>query len=324
MRGAWLLCLLALACKPAPKTGSVPPAPKGEPAPTAAVDAGATAARPDGGAVGDAGAGDGVSHVRPAPQPGRVSAGDGGTLTLSGHREAILAVAFSPDGKRVATGGLDRSVRVWDVERGAELFAAGGSEEAITALAFDARSALLAAGNRAFQVQLLQAADGKLVHLQPHPDPVSDVAFSPDGKWLAVAGVGGNADVYPMDRAGKSTCQTRGRTIAFTDHGQYLVTAVPAGALIVTTFPGCKKKKETSTSPHLPFAAASAKASLVASRNGAEPFVLLWDTLSGRMLGKLDRQQGGSPRCSCRPTAGARWSPRRTGRCACTMSASAR
>ena len=38
--------------------------------------------------------------------------------TLSGHRERVMAFAFSPDGKRVVTGSLDYTAMIWDVESG--------------------------------------------------------------------------------------------------------------------------------------------------------------------------------------------------------------
>ena len=41
--------------------------------------------------------------------------------TLEGHTSEVLSVAFSPDGTRVVSGSLDRLVKVWDVETGAEV-----------------------------------------------------------------------------------------------------------------------------------------------------------------------------------------------------------
>jgi WD40 repeat protein len=46
-----------------------------------------------------------------------VIAGCGGqeTLTLKGHGDAVWSVSFSPDGKRIVSGSLDRTVKVWDI-----------------------------------------------------------------------------------------------------------------------------------------------------------------------------------------------------------------
>ena len=46
--------------------------------------------------------------------------------TLTGHANSVYAIAFSPNGKRLASGGDDRTVRLWDVETGTELIALRG------------------------------------------------------------------------------------------------------------------------------------------------------------------------------------------------------
>lgn len=42
-------------------------------------------------------------------------------MTLRGHSRVVSSIAFGPDGKKIISGGLDGSVRVWDAETGAEL-----------------------------------------------------------------------------------------------------------------------------------------------------------------------------------------------------------
>ena len=43
-------------------------------------------------------------------------------LTLSGHSNLVLSVAFSPDGGRIVTGSEDKTAKVWDAQGGKELF----------------------------------------------------------------------------------------------------------------------------------------------------------------------------------------------------------
>src|SRR5206468_878031 len=59
--------------------------------------------------------------------------GGGFSSTLQGHTDWVQAVAFSPDGRFLATASLDRSIRLWDAESGEQI-------QALTALASGQRS----------------------------------------------------------------------------------------------------------------------------------------------------------------------------------------
>jgi WD40 repeat protein len=230
---------------------------------------------------------------RPEPVAGSMRPGPENDWQLRGHRDSIDAVALSPDGKRAATGAGDRTVRIWDLVQHTEAALITGGDETVTALAFSPDGSVLAAGDRAFQVRLIRVADGTMLRRQAHPDSVSTVDFSPDGKWLVVSGFGGNTGIYPVDEAGPSKCDLRGRSAQFTDGGKHVVLATQAGKLSVIDFPSCKVLKETSTHPQAPFSSASGKATLVATRNGRDRDVLLWDALNGKPLGKLEGHTAG-------------------------------
>lgn len=104
-------------------------------------------------------------------------------------------VAYSPDGETAATGNRSGLVWVWDVESGeqiAEWEAEDGFDLAwMTALAYSPDGDILAAGHFDGVVRLWRVVDGELLHtLDPQSDwgRADDLAFSPDGALLAVAG----------------------------------------------------------------------------------------------------------------------------------------
>src|SRR5205085_6889925 len=67
-------------------------------------------------------------------------------LELRGHRSDVHAAAFSPDGKRLASGSKDTTVRVWDAETGEPLLVLRGHESEVYGVAFGGADRLVSFG----------------------------------------------------------------------------------------------------------------------------------------------------------------------------------
>src|SRR4029077_18652861 len=84
--------------------------------------------------------------------------GSGACRVLRGHTDDVFAVAFHPDGKRLATAGRDRAVWLWDRERGEEVARLPGHASYVWSLAFSPDGRTLASGSGDFTVRLWDTA----------------------------------------------------------------------------------------------------------------------------------------------------------------------
>jgi WD40 repeat protein len=115
------------------------------------------------------------------------------TLETRRHRGTFSAVALSPDGKLIATGGIDGTIRIWDAADGHLVKALVGHGYHCYALAFSPDGSTLASGGINDQVvHLWDVKSGMpLKLLKGHPSYVSVLGWSPNGR--EILGAGGNS-----------------------------------------------------------------------------------------------------------------------------------
>jgi predicted NACHT family NTPase len=109
---------------------------------------------------------------------------------LIGHTDRVRAVAFSPNGRLLATASDDYTARLWDPRTGQQVGAPlTGHTDIVSAVAFSPDSRLLATANWDRTTRLWDPSTGQQVSapLTGHTAGMSAVAFSPDNRLLATA-----------------------------------------------------------------------------------------------------------------------------------------
>ena len=212
-------------------------------------------------------------------------------LTLKGHSDVVRSVAFSPDGKRLASGSRDNTIKLWDTATGKELLTLKGHSEYayVWSVAFSPDGKRLASGSIDRTIKIWDTATGKeLLALKGHSSQVNSVAFSPDGKRLA----SGSDDEIIMlwdTVTGKELRMLLApddvSSVAFSPDGKRLAAGGDNGIIkLWDTVTGKELLTLKGDSESVNSVAFSPDGKRLASAGSCDGIIKLWDTVTGKKL----------------------------------------
>lgn len=110
---------------------------------------------------------------------------------LAGHSEPVSSIAYSSDGQKLVSGAWDNTVRVWDVQSGAEQAILEGHNSFVESVAFSPDGQSILSGSMDTSVRLWALNTNTQLHAfsarenTGHSNVITSVAFSPDGRFFA-------------------------------------------------------------------------------------------------------------------------------------------
>jgi len=165
----------------------------------------------------------------------------GNTVFSEYHGSYITAVAYSPTGDMVASGGTNNKVRLWDAVTGTMLYELTGHTDNISSLDFSPDGMAIASSEGGFDIggqsviKLWSVEDGTLLQtLDGFGDWVHDVRFSPDGQYLISSG---RESTTPLVQKIKIWRVSDGQLVQEYDASAYAVEYSPDGQYFAYSSP---------------------------------------------------------------------------------------
>jgi len=209
-------------------------------------------------------------------------------IFLHGHTKTVRSVAFSPDGKILASGGYDGNVILWDLAGYPLEPPLSAHKDIIYSVAFSPEGKIVASGSADGTIILWDVENHTYKTLSAGVGKVFSVAFSPDGKTLACGKEDGTITFWDVRGGGPIGGALTGHkgavyNVAFSPDGKKLVSSGADKKIIFWDMDGSKRKRSVEDTSEVFCIAFSPDGKMLASGN-RHSNVTLWDVATRKPL----------------------------------------
>ena len=218
--------------------------------------------------------------------------------SFTGHQGGVRSAAFSPDGKIALSGGVDGTVKLWEVASGRELQSFVGHLGAVLSVAFSPEGKFALSGDSDGTVKVWEVANGRERRsFVGHRGGVLSVTFSPDGKSALLGDSDGTVKLWEVatGRELQSFVGHRGGvfSVAFSPEGKFALSGDSDGTVKLWEVASGRELQSFVGHQGGVLSVAFSPDAKIALSGDSEGTVKEWEVATGRELRNFASHQGG-------------------------------